>query len=84
MSLDFRSPWCLAVLRLSIGCAPCAALQNVKSDFDDFVKRQQAEQAAAAVSDPKQELDEWLGYLDALYKQIAAYLQEWGRANRVS
>ncbi len=47
-----------------------------KSDFDEFVKRQQAEQqAAAAAFDPKQQLDEWLGYLEALYKQITGYLQ---------
>ena len=43
-----------------------------KSEFDAFVKRQQAEQRA---SDPKQRLDEWFGYLDALYKDITSYLQ---------
>ena|ERR1700677_17424 len=49
-----------------------------KSDFDDFVKRQQAQQQdAAAAFNPKQQLDEWLSYLDALYKQIAAYLQDY-------
>jgi hypothetical protein len=52
-----------------------------KSDFDDFVKRQQAQQQdAAAAFDPKQQLDEWLGYLDALYKQITAYLQDYTKS----
>ena len=46
-----------------------------KSDFDEFVKRQQAEQQAAATFNPKEQLDEWLGYLDALYKEITSYLQ---------
>ena len=46
-----------------------------KSDFDAFVKRQQTEQQEAAAFDPKEQLNEWLGYLDALYKQIAGYLQ---------
>jgi hypothetical protein len=52
-----------------------------KSDFDDFVKRQQAQQrVAAAAFNPKQQLDEWLGYLDALYKQITAYLQDYTKS----
>lgn len=46
-----------------------------KSDFDEFVKRQQTEQQELAGFSPKQQLAEWLGYLDALYKQIAGYLQ---------
>jgi hypothetical protein len=50
-----------------------------KSDFDAFVKRQQIEQQEAAqqevVFDPKQQLSEWLDYLDALYKQITTYLR---------
>jgi hypothetical protein len=47
-----------------------------KSDFDEFVKRQQAEQQEAAVTfDPKEQLDQWLGFLDALYKEITSYLR---------
>jgi hypothetical protein len=46
-----------------------------KVDFDAFVKRQQAEQEKEAEFDPKQQLREWLGYLNALYQQIAGYLQ---------
>jgi len=49
------------------------------SDFDDFVKRQQSEQQKEttldSTFDPKQQLEQWLGYLDALYRQITAYLQ---------
>jgi hypothetical protein len=52
-----------------------------KSDFDDFVKRQQAQkQDEAAAFDSKQQLDEWLSYLDALYKQITAYLQDYAKS----
>jgi hypothetical protein len=46
-----------------------------KTDFDAFVKRQQTkEQEEGAALDPKQELEQWLGYLGALYKQIEQYL----------
>ena len=46
-----------------------------KPDFDAFVKRQQAkEQEEGAALNPKQELEQWLGYLDALYEQIEEYL----------
>lgn len=46
-----------------------------KTDFDAFVTRQQTEQEKEAAFDPKQQLKEWLGHLDALYKQIESYLQ---------
>lgn len=46
-----------------------------KSDFDAFVKRQQSGQQKEENFDSKQELDQWLGYLDALYEQIRGYLQ---------
>lgn len=46
-----------------------------KSDFDAFVKRQQADEEKKADLDPKQQLREWLDYLSALYKQIEGYLQ---------
>ena len=47
-----------------------------KTDFEAFVKRQQAEAKAeeARGFDPKQQLHEWLGYLDSLYKQIEGFL----------
>ena len=46
-----------------------------KSDFDEFVKRQQAErQETTAPFDPQEELAEWLRYLDVLYKDITRYL----------
>jgi hypothetical protein len=45
------------------------------TDFDAFVKRQQIkEQEEGAALDSKQELEQWLGYLGALYKQIQEYL----------
>jgi hypothetical protein len=43
-----------------------------KSEFDEFVKRQNSEQPDF---DPKQLLDEWLGDLEALYRNITSYLQ---------
>jgi hypothetical protein len=46
-----------------------------RSDFDEFVKRQQAEQQQAASFDPKEQLDQWFGYLDALYNEITSYLR---------
>ncbi len=46
-----------------------------KTDFDAFVKRQQSEQQKEESFDPKQQLDQWLGYLDALYEQMRGYLQ---------
>jgi hypothetical protein len=46
-----------------------------KSDFDAFVKRQQTEKQQEAAFDPKQQLAQWLGYLDDLYSRITAYLQ---------
>lgn len=46
-----------------------------KSDFDAFVKRQQSAQQEEATFDPKQQLEQWLDYLNVLYKQITAYLQ---------
>jgi hypothetical protein len=47
-----------------------------KTDFEAFVKRQQAEAKAEKESgfDPKQQLHQWLGYLDSLYKQIEGFL----------
>ncbi len=42
--------------------------------FDEFVQRQQKEQEEEASFGPKQ-LEQWLGYLDALYEQIRGYLQ---------
>jgi hypothetical protein len=46
-----------------------------KSDFDAFVKRQQTEQQEEATFDPKQQLEQWLSYIDALYNQITDFLQ---------
>jgi hypothetical protein len=48
-----------------------------KADFDAFVKRQQAEEKKEAELDPKQQLREWLDYLNALYEQIADHLKEY-------
>jgi hypothetical protein len=46
-----------------------------KTDFDAFVKRQQTkEQEEGGALNPEQELNQWLGYLGALYKQTEQYL----------
>jgi hypothetical protein len=36
-----------------------------RSEFEAFVKRQQTEQQEEAIFDPKQQLEQWLGYLGA-------------------
>jgi hypothetical protein len=46
-----------------------------KRDFDEFVKRKQAEKAAAASIDWGSQRDEWLNYLNALYAQIESFLE---------
>lgn len=48
-----------------------------KSEFDAFVQRQQVKQQEEEAFDPKQQLDQWLGYLDVLYKKISEYLQSY-------
>jgi hypothetical protein len=45
-----------------------------KSDFDAFVRRQQTKQQEATAFDPQQQLDQWLGHLDTLYRQITEFL----------
>jgi hypothetical protein len=56
-----------------------------KRDFDEFVKRKQAEKAAAASIDWGSQRDEWLNYLNALYAQIESFLEDYlsaGEAQR--
>ena len=48
-----------------------------KADFDAFVKRQQADEEKKTGFDPKQQLREWLDYLNALYEQIADHMQRY-------
>jgi len=50
-------------------------LHLTASTFDAFVKRQQTEQQEEEGLSPKQELEQWLGYLHALYEQIRGYTQ---------
>jgi hypothetical protein len=47
-----------------------------KTDFDEFVKRQQAEKKEAAFNWDSQR-DEWLNYLNALYAQIESFLKSY-------
>ena len=51
-----------------------ATLKN--KDFDEFVKRQQPLSEAEKV-DWNKRRDEWLGYLNALYSKIEAFLKEY-------
>ena len=48
-----------------------------KSDFDAFVKRQQAEKRAEEAFDPHEQLREWTHYLSTLYQQIEFYLDKY-------
>jgi hypothetical protein len=52
-----------------------------KTDFDEFVKRQQAEKVAAEAVDWSRQRDEWLSYLNALYEQIESFLKDYPAAN---
>lgn len=55
-----------------------------KTDFDAFVKRQQAGKEEDSRFDPKQQLSEWLDYLDILYKQIQNYLQTYVKSGSMT
>jgi len=48
-----------------------------KPDFDAFVKRQQPAQRDETGFDPERQLEEWLSYLDALYKRITEFLESY-------
>jgi hypothetical protein len=51
-----------------------------KTDFDDFVKRQQELSAAAEEEisfDPEKELKHWLGQLNSLYSEVQKYLKDY-------
>jgi hypothetical protein len=53
-----------------------------KTDFDEFVKRQQAEKEAVASIDWDSQRDDWLNYLDALYAQIESFLEAYVSAGQ--
>jgi hypothetical protein len=55
-----------------------------KSEFDAFVQKQQAEADNVAGFDPKQQLQEWLDYIDLLYKKINDYMDRYIAANTAS
>jgi hypothetical protein len=58
-----------------------------KTDFDNFVERQQQLSAAAeqeAPFDPKKELEDWLHYLNVLYSDIQAYLKDYISGGSIS
>lgn len=48
-----------------------------KSDFDAFVKRQQVDEKENVAFNPKQQLSEWLDYLNALYRLVEGHLQSY-------
>jgi hypothetical protein len=54
-----------------------SAMAKAKNnDFDEFVKRQQVLAVRESIDWDKQR-DEWLGHLNALYKNIEAFLKEY-------
>lgn len=58
-----------------------------KRDFDEFVKRQQEEAAAAQAEPPfdaDSELKTWLDRLNSLYQELSTYLSEYVQAGSVS
>jgi hypothetical protein len=52
-------------------------MNTIKAEFDKFVQRQKAEAEDATGPDPKQQLQEWRDYLEALYKQIEKYMDSY-------
>lgn len=52
-------------------------------DFDEFVKRQQQSASEAASVDWKNERDEWLDYLDQLYKKVESLLQKYVSSGQI-
>jgi hypothetical protein len=48
-----------------------------KLEFDEFVKRQQAEKQSAGEFDAKKQLAEWLDQLNALYRQITSFMESY-------
>jgi len=55
-----------------------------KSEFDAFVRQQQAGAEKVADFDPKRQLQEWYHYLDLLYKKIASFMERYVAANTAS
>jgi hypothetical protein len=55
----------------------------MNSDFDAFVKREQAA-AESGELDPAKERDEWLGYLNNLYKTIKSFLAEYIKKGEIT
>jgi hypothetical protein len=48
-----------------------------RTDFDNFVQRKRQEEEEAASFDPKQQLAEWLQYLDTLYLEVRGFLKSY-------
>lgn len=48
-----------------------------KTDFDQFVAREQAAAAKSGTIDWDKQRDEWLDYLDALYAKIESFLSKY-------
>ena len=46
-----------------------------RSDFDRFVQRKKDEESISTAFDPKQQLEEWRQYLDALYADVTKFLK---------
>jgi len=54
-----------------------------RADFDEFVKRKHANETSEAKFDPKEELAEWLAFLDQLYKTIESFLASYKASEMV-
>jgi hypothetical protein len=48
-----------------------------RTDFDKFVQRKKAEEEIVSAFDPKQQLNEWFQYLDALYDKAREFLSSY-------
>jgi hypothetical protein len=61
--------------------------QMPRTDFDEFVRRQQLsahEQEESIPFDPVKQLEEWRNYLDALYTDVQRYLDDYVKNGSIS
>jgi hypothetical protein len=58
-------------------------VQVESKDFDEFVRRQQAEASVAAAIDWNHERDEWLGHLRVLYAKTESLLKKYTSSGQI-
>src|ERR1035437_3511247 len=69
-------------------CVQCRTIGAMRSlmhnkDFDEYVRRQQEIPPGGPPPDWKRERDEWLGYLNDLYKEIESFLSKYASLGQI-